>query len=62
MHYKKNSVCNEIIEIIVIMYSEHNLARQLDDTFYVVIIISSKTYVESNVDVNSSVMKTSNST
>ena len=60
MHYKKNSVCNEIIEIIVIMYSEHNLARQLDDIFYIVITISSKTYVESNVDVNSSVMKTSN--
>ena len=39
---------------------EHNLARQLDDILYIVIIIFRKTYGESNVDVNSSVMKTSN--
>ena len=60
LHYKKEIVCNEMIRVIVMMYSEHNLARQLNDIFYIVITISNKTYVESNVDVNSSVMKTSN--
>ena len=40
---------------------EHNLARQLDDILYIVIIIFRKTYGESGVHVNSSAMKTSNS-